>query len=202
MTVDLYQSYKKFYQRWYRNKTSPIRSSMKDLAHDLVKYIYDNRNEKNQSLVRDTALEMADVLLHLEVKSRFENLVSPEIIEALSNERFIVDVPYPVARRWNTEFITGYVYVMTSKEMPGLSKLGATMMDLNVRINKYRNRYGYEVSLFFAKEFLGPFSVEKKIGELILNFRLHGKNEYHTNEWYEIEPTKLRKLIEDYVVSR
>lgn len=171
---------------------------MKDLAHDLVKYLHDNRNVKDQRLVKERALEMAEALLQLEIKARFENLVSPEIIDSISNGTFIIDVPYPVARRWNTEYMIGHVYVMTSEEMPGLSKLGATMMELDVRVNKYRNRYGYEVSLYFAQEFLGPFSVEKKIGELILDRRLHGKNEHHTNEWYEIQPAKLKKLIQDH----
>ena len=171
---------------------------MKDLAHDLVKYLHDNRNVKGQSLVKDRALEMAEILLQLEIKARIESLVSPEIIDSISNDNFIIDVPYPVARRWNTEYMTGQVYVMTSNEMPGLSKLGATMMDLDVRVNKYRNRYGYEVSVYYAQEFLGPFSIEKKIGELIVDRRLHGKNEHHTNEWYEIEPAYLKKLIQGF----
>jgi hypothetical protein len=171
---------------------------MKDLAHDLVKYLHENRNAKDQGLVKERALEMAEALLQLEIKARFENLVSPEIIDSLSKGNFIIDVPYPVARRWDTEYMTGHVYVMTSDEMPGLSKLGATMMDLDVRVNKYRNRYGYEVSLFFAQEFLGPFSVEKAIGELILDYRLHGKNEHHTNEWYEMKPEKMKIIIQNY----
>jgi hypothetical protein len=198
MTVDLFKSYKKFYQRWYARKSSPIRIQMKDLAHDLVKYLYENRSAYNQNLVKDRAIEMAEFLLQIEMKSHFENLVSPEIIEALNSGQFIIDVPYPVARRWNTDYMTGHVYVMTSKKMPGLSKLGATMMDLEVRARKYSNRYGYQVDLYFARQLLGPFNVEKFIGDKIRHRQLSGKNEYHTNEWYQMAPDKLKALILAY----
>jgi hypothetical protein len=198
MNLDLFKSYKRFYQRWYIRKHSKIRADMKDVAHDIIKYLYDNRFSNNKNLVKERALEIAEVLLQLEVRARFENLVAPEIIEAIQSGQYVIEVPYPVARRWDTEYMTGHVYVMTSKNMMGCAKLGATMMDLSTRISKYRNRYGYEVELFFSKEFLGPFTAEKKIGELIIDNRLSAKDEAHTNEWYEIQPKLLKKIIENY----
>ena len=198
MNLDLFKAYKRFYQRWYTRKYSKIRADMKDVAHDIVKYLYDNRFSNNKNLVKERALEIAEILLQLEVRARFENLVAPEIIEAIQSGQYVLEVPYPVARRWDTEYMTGHVYVMTSKNMIGCAKLGATMMDLSTRISKYRNRYGYEVELFFSKEFLGPFKVEKKIGELIIDNRLSAKDEAHTNEWYEIQPKLLKKIIENY----
>jgi hypothetical protein len=198
MNLDLFKSYKRFYQRWYIRKHSKIRADMKDVAHDIIKYLYDNRFSNNKNLVKERALEIAEVLLQLEVRARFENLVATEIIEAIQSGQYVIEVPYPVARRWDTEYMTGHVYVMTSKNMMGCAKLGATMMDLSTRISKYRNRYGYEVELFFSKEFLGPFTAEKKIGELIIDNRLSAKDEAHTNEWYEIQPKLLKKIIENY----
>ena len=198
MNLDLFKAYKRFYQRWYTRKHSKIRADMKDVAHDIVKYLYDNRFSNNKNLVKERALEIAEILLQLEVSARFENLVAPEIIEAIESGQYVIEVPYPVARRWDTEYLTGHVYVMTSKNMLGCAKLGATMMDLSTRISKYRNRYGYEVELFFSKEFLGPFTAEKKIGELIIDHRLSAKDEDHTNEWYEIQPKLLKKIIENF----
>jgi hypothetical protein len=198
MNLDLFKAYKRFYQRWYIRKHSKIRADMKDVAHDIVKYLYDNRFSSNKNLVKERALEIAEILLQLEVRARFENLVAPEIIEAIQSGQYVLEVPYPVARRWDTEYLTGHVYVMTSENMIGCAKLGATMMDLSTRISKYRNRYGYEVELFFSKEFLGPFTAEKKIGELIIDHRLSSKDEAHTNEWYEIQPKLLKKIIENY----
>jgi hypothetical protein len=201
MMLDLFKSYKKFYQRWYIRKNSTLRESMKNVAHDIVKYLHENRAHKNEPLIRERALEMANLLFELEVKSRFENLISPEIIEAIQTGHYTIEIPYPVARRWNTEFMVGHVYVMTSPEMQDLSKLGATMMDLDLRANKYRNRYGYEVSLFFAKEFLGPFRVEKLIGEMIVEFRLNSKDDDHTNEWYRVSPDELMHKIQNFADS-
>lgn len=198
MCLDLFKAYKKFYQRWYTRKHSKIRAEMKDVAHDVVKYLYDNRLSNNKNLVRERALEIAEILLQLEIQARFENLVAPEIIDAIQTDQYVIDVPYPVARRWDTEYLTGHVYVMTSKNMIGCSKLGATMMDLSARLSKYKNRYGYEVELFYSKEFLGPFTAEKKIGELIIEHRLSAKDEYHTNEWYEMQPKLLKKIIENF----
>ena len=198
MNLDLFKAYKRFYQRWYIRKNSKIRADMKDVAHDIVKYLYDNRFSNNKNLVKERALEIAEILLQLEVSARFENLVAPEIIEAIQSDQYVIEVPYPVARRWDTEYLTGHVYVMTSENMLGCAKLGATMMDLSTRISKYRNRYGYEVELFFSKEFLGPFTAEKKIGEMIIDNRLSAKDEAHTNEWYEIQPKLLKKIIENY----
>ena len=198
MNLDLFKAYKRFYQRWYTRKQSKIRADMKETAHDIVKYLYDNRFSNNKNLVKERALGIAEILLQLEVSARFENLVAPEIIEAIESGQYVIEVPYPVARRWDTEYLSGHVYVMTSKNMLGCAKLGATMMDLSTRISKYRNRYGYEVELFFSKEFLGPFTAEKKIGELIIDNRLSAKDEAHTNEWYEIQPKLLKKIIENY----
>jgi hypothetical protein len=198
MALDLFQSYKRFYQRWYKNQGSALRASMKDLAHDLVKYLHENRNAHDKQLVKDRALEMAEILLKLEIKSGFENLFAPEIIQVIKNERFLINIPYPVARRWNSEYMQGNVYIMTSKEMPGLSKLGATMMELDLRVRKYSNRYGYAVNLYFSKEFIGPFTVEKIIGEKIQDHRLASKNELHTNEWFKIEPATLKEMIIDH----
>jgi len=198
MHLDLFKAYKKFYQRWYTGKYSKIRVDMKDVAHDIVKYLYDNRFSVNKNLVKERALEIAEILLQLEVQSKFENLVAPEIIYAIKTGQYVIDVPYPVARRWDTEYLTGHVYVMTSVNMMGCAKLGATMMDLSTRISKYRNRYGYEVELFYSKEFLGPFTAEKKIGELIIDHRLSAKDQDHTNEWYKIQPKLLKKIIENF----
>ena len=198
MNLDLFKAYKRFYQRWYIRKNSKIRADMKDVAHDIVKYLYDNRFSNNKNLVKERALEIAEILLQLEVTAKFEYLVAPEIIDAIQSGQYVIDVPYPVARRWDTEHFTGHVYVMTSSKMIGCAKLGATMMDLSTRISKYRNRYGYEVELFYSKEFLGPFTAEKKIGELIIDHRLSAKDEDHTNEWYEIQPRLLKKIIENF----
>ena len=198
MHLDLFKAYKKFYQRWYNRKHSKIRADMKNVAHDIVKYLFDNRFSSNKNLVKERALEIAEILLQLEARSKFENLVAPEIIDAIKTDQYVNDVPYPVARRWKTEDLTGHVYVMTSTSMMGYAKLGATMMDLSTRISKYRNRYGYEVELFYSKQFLGPFTAEKKIGELIIDHRLSAKDEDHTNEWYEIQPKLLKKIIENF----
>ena len=198
MHLDLFKAYKKFYQRWYNRKHSKIRADMKNVAHDIVKYLFDNRFSSNKNLVKERALEIAEILLQLEARSKFENLVAPEIIDAIKTDQYVIDVPYPVARRWKTEDLTGHVYVMTSTSMMGYAKLGATMMDLSTRISKYRNRYGYEVELFYSKQFLGPFTAEKKIGELIIDHRLSAKDEDHTNEWYEIQPKLLKKIIENF----
>lgn len=198
MNLDLYKSYKKFYQRWYTKQNSKIRADMKDMAHDLVKYLYDNRFSNTKLQVKERALEISELLLQLEIRSNFENLVAPEIIEAIQTGRYSIEIPYPVARRWDTEYSNGYVYVMTSEQMLGCSKLGATMMDLSTRVNKYRNRYGYDVHLFFAKNFVGPFRVEKQIGELIVGKRISSKDEDHTNEWYLIKPESLKKIIENF----
>jgi hypothetical protein len=98
MNLDLFKAYKRFYQRWYTRKQSKIRADMKETAHDIVKYLYDNRFSNNKNLVKERALEIAEILLQLEVTAKFEYLVAPEIIDAIQSGQYVIDVPYPVAR--------------------------------------------------------------------------------------------------------
>ena len=74
-----------------------------------------------------------------------------------------------------------------------------TTLDINERMRKYENRYGYSVDLYYSIEIVSPFYFEKFISDLIKNKRVNGRSKEHTNEWYSISPEELQMLIENNI---
>jgi hypothetical protein len=197
--IDLYKTHKKFYQRWYRDKDNVGLLEIKDLSHDLVKYLYLHRDGRNWRFVKSRALELAKCINQLEITTGFETLFSCEFIEAIKTNSFTIELPYPVDRRWNPGYSIGQIYIMTAKTRPGICKLGATTLSIDDRLAKYRQRYKYEVQLYFCKYVSSPFIAEKEIADKILDLRLTGRDYLNTNEWYRIKPNDLKKIIISHV---
>jgi hypothetical protein len=198
--VDLYLIYKQYYQRWYRHKCNFDYAEMKDMSHDLVKNFYESRHDKNLTEKnRLIAIEIAKDLIAREKFLRTYSIFGNKLLRNLENNSFEVNVPYPVKRLWDSTQIHGEVYILNSETLKGCSKLGATTLDLDIRIRKYENRYGYSVNLFYSLEIISPFYFEKFISELIRDKRVLSKSNEHTNEWYYISSDELQHIIESNI---
>jgi hypothetical protein len=195
--VDLFFIYKQYYNRWYYRQTNATYYEMKELAHLLVQQLYLNRFEKDKKeIAYQEALLIAAELIQMEREYRCYKIFGLNLLRALESKKYLVDVPYPVARRWSTIDVLGEVYIITAPSMNNICKLGATTLDINTRIKKYENRYGYRVELFYSIEIAAPFSFEKYISDMIKKNQVWTKSDEHTNEWYSISPDELQKTIE------
>ena len=198
--TDLYKIYKQYYQRSYRRPGNGSFREMTDLSHDLIKKLFLSKHNKNRvEELRILGIQLAEKLIEMERDERTNSIFGVRLLKALKNNSFEVDVPYPVMRRWLSNDINGEVYIMTSSYFLGHCKLGATTLDINERMRKYENRYGYSVNLYYSIEIVSPFYFEKFISDLIKNKRVNGKSKEHTNEWYSISPEELQMLIENNI---
>jgi len=88
------------------------------------------------------------------------------------------------------------LYVLVSDSRPGQCKLGATYMDIDARVNKYINKYGYEVDLYFYEvDVLNPFNQELAIAKKYSHLRHSGNTYGDSNEWYYLDPEILKNEI-------
>ncbi len=139
--VDLFFIYKQYYNRWYNRKTNTAYYEMKELAHRLVQQLFLNRFEEGKKeRSYQEALLIATKLIQMEREYRCYSIFGFNLLRALESKNYIVDVPYPVARRWSTIDVPGEVYIMTAPTMKNICKLGATTLDIDTRIKKYQNR--------------------------------------------------------------
>jgi len=200
--MELFSAYKKYYQRWYRNQTSIAHYEMKELAHHLVQQLYFSRHDAaEKERKRKECINIAQKLIYMEREQKCYSIFGKGLLRALEENSFFIDVPYPVERRWATIDRHGEVYIVTAPSMNQLSKLGATTMDIDTRIRKYENRYGYTINLFYSIEIIAPFSFEKYIADIIKDNQVRTKSDRHTNEWYSISPDVLQKTIESNIGS-
>jgi hypothetical protein len=170
---------------------------MTELVHDLVKNLYMcHFDEAKRKMVLDASIEIARELRKMErEKDRLRTYYSPWLLTALERDEYTIDVPFPVKPRWD-EPDYGRLYIFTSKVRPGECKLGATSMDIKIRANKYKNKYGYSVEIYYASpEIVNPFQYELAIGGKYRQLRCIGNTSGDSIEWYNLDPMILRDEI-------
>lgn len=198
MKFDLYSLYKGLYQRSYRNKHDDDFAVMTELAHDLVRNLF--RNLYDQAALekcRIEGIEIAKKIYEMEKnKPGLGRMYSKDIIRALKNNAYEIKIPYPIVPLWQENDYRGSLYVLTRDRYPGQCKLGATYMHVETRVQKYTQRYGYSVNLYFyAGEILNPFSHELEISRKYSHLRKSGNTCGESNEWYYMDPAMLKAEI-------
>jgi len=198
MSLDLYQVYKSFYQRSYRDKYDDDYAVMTEMIHDLVRNLFINQyDEVIKEKLRIEGIEIAQKLYEMErSKSGLGRWYSINLIKALKQNDYEIEVPYQVAPRWLENDYLGTLYVLVSDSRPGQCKLGATYMDIDARVNKYINKYGYEVDLYFYEvDVLNPFNQELAIAKKYSHLRHSGNTYGDSNEWYYLDPEVFKNEI-------
>ena len=139
MPLDLYKMYKGFYQRSYRDKDDDDYAVMTELIHDLVRNLYINQH-KPEALEkhRIEGIEIAQKLHQMEKeKYGLGRFFSISLLKALKNKDYEIVVPYRIIPLWLEDNDVGSLYVLTSNARPGQCKIGATYMDVDIRVSKY-----------------------------------------------------------------
>ena len=198
MPLDLYKMYKGFYQRSYRDKDDDDYAVMTELIHDLVRNLYINQH-KPEALEkhRIEGIEIAQKLHQMEKeKYGLGRFFSISLLKALKNKDYEIVVPYRIIPLWLEDNDVGSLYVLTSNARPGQCKIGATYMDVDIRVSKYVSKYGYNVNLYFRqKNIMNPFNRKLEISKKYSHLRHSGNTFCDSNEWYCIAPEILKNEI-------
>jgi hypothetical protein len=200
MPLDLYvEVYKKFYQRSYRHPEDWDLLEMTQLAHDLVRKLYriqSKREISNEEV--NLACDAARKIFDLEKSyGQFNNLFSRNLVRALHDNDFIINLPVHKMSSWlEEEDHLGTLYVLTAKSRPGQCKLGVTQGILEERISKYQHRHHYSVDLYFYRaDIPTPFRHEEAITKKFLANKNSDNTDGGSNEWFFLDPNALKKEI-------
>jgi len=199
MPLDLYAVYKQFFQRSNRNREDQDLAEMTQIIRDIAQNLYRIKSKREPSKEEiGFAFNSARNLFDLEKNyGRFNTLFSRNLVRALYDNDFVINVPVHRMSLWleNDDHI-GTLYVLTSKSRPKQCKLGVTQGDLEERIAKYQYRHQCTVDLyFFRHDIPTPFRYEEAITKKFLAHKNSDNAEGGSNEWFFLEPEKLKKEI-------
>ena len=198
MSLDLYKTYKGFYQRWHRNPDDHDLYEMKELSYELARNLFRNMYHKTMTPeVLAEAIEAAKNLRDMEFdRGGFGVYYSTNLLDALMSGDYRINVPYLKILSWTEKSnYYGNLYVLVSVYRPEQCKLGVTR-DIDTRINKYISKHGYVVDLYFLRQdILSPYMHEQRIAKKYQKFRHSGNYEGGSIEWYYLDPEILKKEI-------
>ena len=137
MPLDLYSTYKKFYQRSYRYPEDQDLLEMTQLIHDLVRNLY--RTQVKSKLTEEhvnQAFRTSRKLFDLEKSyGGFNVLFSRDLLKAFETYDFEINVPKHKMSSWLEEDNhLGTLYILTAKSRPGQCKLGVTQSILELSL--------------------------------------------------------------------
>ena len=190
MKIELFRVYKMVSQRAKRHPNNLRLLEIQCLTKSLL----------TEDMEKLEMLEVAEKIYDLESTIRsIRKKYSIDLLNAIENDNYYIEIPYQISHSWNEKNDSyGYVYVAISTAKPGMVKLGATTMHPLDRLNKYKNRYGYSVKLYWSKYTKGPFGLEKAVQTSISDFRVAALTDGDSNEWYQMDPSKLVSVIENW----
>ena len=205
MPLDLYRTYKKFYQRSYRNPEDQDLLEMTQIVHDLVRNLY--RIQSKRELSKEElgfAFSTARNLFDLEKSyGGFSVIFSRNLLKAFEINDFEIQLPKHKISSWLEEDNhLGTLYVLTAKSRPDQTKLGVTQGFLDERIAKYQHRHGYSVDIYFYRHDVPtPFRHEEAITKKYLEHKFSGNSDGGSNEWFYLSPEVLKNEIENIQIT-
>jgi len=184
--TDLYKIDKIIAQRNRRNPSAHYQKMA-----DLSKSIIEDKLEANE------IISIASEILTLEKLSGERSYQGAKIIRAVEENDYEIKIPYCMQHRLNYD--PGHIYILTSKDYPGQSKIGATQGSIHRRIVLFRNRYDTPVDLFYSQYIDNVFQLEKKVHKLIQPLRVSQYNPDGSVEWFNVEAADARDLIQKLI---
>lgn len=184
----LYKIYKLIKQRSVRDHPyCELRSEMTQLARQIFE------GKKSAEDILSIASELKSIETQIYgIRTYF----SDKIKYAVKSGNYSLEFPDVISHvKYGDEKI-GSIYILTSSEKKGQSKLGATTMDPNKRLSIFINRYGYDADFYYISEGVrAPFKLEKSIADEIRHLRVSGLEFGDSIEWYFINPKVLKTKI-------
>lgn len=180
--TDLYKIYRTISQRNKRNP-DPHYQAMSDLSKSII---FDK-------LEANEIISIAAEILDLEKLSGERVYQGEKIIRAVEKNDYEIKIPYVIQHRRRAD--SGNIYILTSDDLPGQIKIGATTMDVGSRTAIYQNRYHTIVNLYYTKFVNHVFQLEEKLHLKFQSKRVTQHNPGGSIEWFYIKPDDAEDLI-------
>ena len=180
--TDLYKIYRLISQRNKRNP-DPHYQAMSDLSKSII---FDK-------LGANEIISIASEILDLEKLSGERVYQGEKIIRAVEKNDYEIKIPYIIQHRMRSD--SGNIYILTSEDLPGQIKIGATTMAVESRIAMYQNRYNTAVNLYYTKYIDSVFQLEEKLHHKFQSKRVTQHNPGGSIEWFYIKPDDAVDLI-------
>jgi len=197
MTLNLYQTYKRYSQRYKRSsETAPnsyrsqVNGEIKEMMRNLV------MGELSQIEMIEIALKMEGMenLLHYKIN------YASEVVLSIKENNYHIVVPHPIRLQYvKAEEKEGFVYLATTQHKKRQVKIGYTTGLLSKRESTYEYRWGYPINIVWQKRVSQPFTVEKQIKNHFKEIRVAGLTSGDSNEWYYGDVGDFKNIINNFV---
>jgi len=119
-----------------------------------------------------------------------------ELELAVLSGNFTANRPYQIRHKYEKQHLSGVIYLLSSPQKRGRLKLGATTLPIEKRIALFESKYGYKVNLVAAKTVKNVFLLENMVSKSLEVYRVAGRTEGDSNEWYAVSYSKIWQQIE------
>jgi hypothetical protein len=197
MTLNLYQTYKKYSQRYKRSSErapnsyrSRINGEIKEIMRNLI------MGDVSKIEMTEIALKMEGMESLLYYKINYAS----EVVLSIKENNYHIEVPHQIRLQYaKAEEVEGFVYLATTQHKKGQVKIGYTTGLLSKRESTYEYRWGYPINIVWNKRVSQPFKVEKEIKNHFKETRVAGLTSGDSNEWYYGDVDDFKKTIINFM---
>lgn len=201
--TDPYKIYKSIRQRANRALWDDDKQEMAEIARRIVLAIYRSRPEIRPGTEIFAQIEDdLSILQRLEQNMAINVSLASRLRRVIKEGDFPLEIPYQILPLWQDHTSTnGYIYILTSPNLPGYTKIGATTINVSKRASLFAARYRIPVNIAYHQTSYDPFKVEKKISRVFSELRVRVNSLGHSNEWYLIAPEHVIDKIKEYRIQ-
>lgn len=185
--MDLYQKYKLMVQRSKRNPHCKVSEKIAAVARGM----FSAGVTRNDILVIVMEIQSLEVFLPKNLKC-----YGKELELAVLSGIYTAKRPYQVRHQFEKQNLSGVIYLLSSPQKRGRLKLGATTLPIEKRVALFESKYGYQVKLVAAKTVKNVFLLENMVSKSLDVYRVAGRTEGDSNEWYAVSYPKIWQQIE------
>ena len=185
--MNFYQKYKMMVQRSKRNPQCKVSEKIVAVARGM----FSAGVSRNDILATVMEIQSLEVFLPKNLKR-----YGKELELAVLSGNFTAKRPYQIRHKYEKQHLSGVIYLLSSPQKMGRLKLGATTLPIEKRIALFESKYGYQVKLVAAKIVKNVFLLENIVSKNLDVYRISGRTEGDSNEWYAVSYSKIWQQIE------
>ena len=185
--MNFYQKYKMMVQRSKRNPQCKVSEKIVAVARGM----FSAGVSRNDILATVMEIQSLEVFLPKNLKR-----YGKELELAVLSGSYTANRPYQIRHKFEKQHLSGVIYLLSSRQKGGRLKLGATTLPIEKRIALFESKYGYKVNLVAAKTVKNVFLLENMVSKSLEVYRVAGRTEGDSNEWYAVSYSKIWQQIE------
>ena len=185
--MNFYQKYKMMVQRSKRNPQCKVSEKIVAVARGM----FSAGVSRNDILATVMEIQSLEVFLPKNLKR-----YGKELELAVLSGNFTAKRPYQIRHKYEKQHLSGVIYLLSSPQKRGRLKLGATTLPIEKRVALFESKYGYQVKLVAAKTVKNVFLLENMVSKSLDVYRVAGRTEGDSNEWYAVSYPKIWQQIE------